>query len=306
MQRTILSMAVWTMAISGFPAEAVAWQGAADGGLKVYISVDMEGIAGAVTASQLGPSGFEYNKFRELTTAEVLAAIEGARAAGATEFVISDSHGNGENLLIDQLPPDVTLVRAWPRPLSMMAGIDSTFDAVMFIGYHASATSMGGVRAHTLSSARLTAVRLNGMDASETMLNAAIAGHFGVPVVLVTGDDYAIAEARQTLGDVEGAVVKKALGFHSAATMMPAAAQALIRERARIALERRADFRPYVLPPPIQLDVSFKNYRPAEVLAYLPIVSRPAARTIRFVGRDMPEVSRFLTVVTSYAPDIDP
>jgi D-amino peptidase len=120
--------------------------------LKVYISVDMEGIAGVVTGDQLGPSGFEYGRAREFMTAEALAAIAGAREAGATEIVVSDSHGNGESLLIDQFPDDVRIVRSWPRPLMMMEGIDSTFSAAIFIGYHASTTSPAGVRAHTISS----------------------------------------------------------------------------------------------------------------------------------------------------------
>jgi hypothetical protein len=102
--------------------------------LKVYISADMEGVAGAVTGEQLGPAGFEYARFREFMTAEVLAAIEGARAAGATEFVVSDSHGNGQNLLIERFPADVTIIRSWPRPLGMMEGIDGSFDAAIFIG----------------------------------------------------------------------------------------------------------------------------------------------------------------------------
>src|ERR1700722_20958725 len=113
--------------------------------LKIYISADMEGVAGVVTADQLGPTGFEYERFRGFMTAEVLAAIQGARDAGATTIVVSDSHGNGENLLIDQFPTDVTIVRSWPRPLQMMEGIDSTFAAVVFIGYHASTTNPSGV-----------------------------------------------------------------------------------------------------------------------------------------------------------------
>src|ERR1043166_2298369 len=116
--------------------------------VKVYISADMEGVTGTVTADQLTPAGFEYGHFREIMTAEVLAAIQGARAAGATEFVVSDSHGNGENLLIDRFPPDVTIIRSFPRPLMMMQGIDSSFAAVIFIGYHASTSSSVGVRAH--------------------------------------------------------------------------------------------------------------------------------------------------------------
>ena len=127
--------------------------------LKVYISVDMEGIAGVVTADQLGPAGFEYGRAREFMTGEALAAIAGARDAGATQIVVSDSHGNGESLLIEKFPPDVTIIRSWPRPLMMMQGIDSTFDAAVFIGYHASTTNPEGVRAHTMSSANLADVR---------------------------------------------------------------------------------------------------------------------------------------------------
>ena len=104
--------------------------------LKVYISADMEGIAGVVTGEQLGPPGFEYERFRGFMTNEVLAAIEGARAAGATEILVSDSHGNGQNLLIERFPKDVQIVRAWPRPLAMMQGIDASFDAVLFVGFH--------------------------------------------------------------------------------------------------------------------------------------------------------------------------
>jgi len=127
--------------------------------IKVYISVDMEGIAGVVSPDQLMPSGFEYERFRGFMTAEALAAIQGARDAGATQFVVSDSHGNQENLLIEQFAPDVTIIRSSPRPLSMMEGIDSSFAAAVFIGYHASTTSPEGVRAHTFSSANLAAVQ---------------------------------------------------------------------------------------------------------------------------------------------------
>ena len=110
-------------------------------------------------------------------TNEVLAAIEGARAAGATEILVSDSHGNGQNLLIERFPKDVQIVRSCPRPLAMMEGIDASFDAVLFVGYHASTLNPQGVRAHTMSSANLADVRLNGVSVPEAGLNAAIAGH---------------------------------------------------------------------------------------------------------------------------------
>lgn len=274
--------------------------------LKVYISADMEGIAGAVTADQLRPDGFEYGRFREFMTSEVLAAITAAREAGATEILVSDSHGNGENLLIDRFPADVTIIRSRPRPLMMMEGIDNSFNAAIFIGYHAATTNPAGVRAHTISSANFAAIALNGMPMSEAGINAAIAGHFGVPVVMVSGDDVVVKETQDLLGSIEGAVVKRAIGFHSAATMTPEAAQALIRQKVKAALGRLADFKPYVMKTPVKLEVTFKNYRPAEVLAYLPIVKRTTAHGIQFNGENMIVISKFLEFIGSYEPDLAP
>jgi D-amino peptidase len=274
--------------------------------LKIYISADMEGVVGVVTSDQLGPSGFEYAKAREFMTGEVNAAIEGAIEAGATEIVISDSHGNGQNLLLERLPKDVILVRSWPRPLIMMEGIDETFDAAILIGYHSSTTNPNGVRAHTMSSARLADIRLNGISMPEAGISAAIAGHFGVPVIMISGDDAIVEEARALLGDIEGAEVKEAISFHAAKTLMPEAAYDLIREKAKTAIERLGDFQPYELETPVTLDVRFKNYRPSQVLAYLPIVERTDSHSIRFVGKDMVEVSMFLEFMLSYDGSLAP
>ena len=274
--------------------------------LKVYISVDMEGIAGIVTADQLTPTGFEYAKAREFMTGEALAAVQGARDAGATQIVVSDSHGNGENLLIDRFPPDVTIIRSWPRPLMMMEGIDSTFDAAVFIGYHASTTNPAGVRAHTISSAHLAAVQLNGVSLPESGINAAIAGYFGVPIVAISGNNVAVAEAQGLIGNMEGAVVKQAISFHAAATMTPEAAQALVRQRVKAGVQKRASLRPHVVRSPVQLDVTFKNYTPAEMLTFLPNVERTTSLGIRFQGRDILQVSKFLEFINTYNPDMTP
>lgn len=276
--------------------------------LKVYISADMEGITGVASADQLSPGSFEYERAREWMTGEVLAAIQGARDAGATEFVVSDSHGNGESLLIDRFPADipVTIVRSFPRPLGMMEGIDSSFAAVIFIGYHASTSSTTGVRAHTISSALLTRISLNGISMSEAGINAAIAAQYGVPVVMLTGDDAIVSETKSRLGPIEGVVVKRAIGFHSTATLTPEAARKLIREHAAMAVRRRGEMRPYPMTRPVTLDISFKNYRPVELLGYLPNVQRIDSHTIRFVGHDMVDVSKFIEFVTSYDPTLAP
>ena len=274
--------------------------------LKIYISADMEGVVGVVTGDQLGPQGFEYNRFREFMTEEVRAAVGAAFDAGATEIVVSDSHGNGENLLIEKLPKNVTIVRSWPRPLMMMQGIDETFDGAIFIGYHTSTTNMAGVRAHTISSARLADVRLNGVSMPEAGINAAIAGSFNVPVIMISGDDAIVKEATDLLGNIEGAVVKWAVSFHAAKTLTPEMAYELIREKTRKAIQRIKEFKPYKVKQPVQLDVRFKAYRPSELLAYLPIVQRTDSHSIRFVGKDIVEVSKFLEFITNYEPSLEP
>lgn len=274
--------------------------------LKVHISVDMEGVAGTVTADQLGPAGFEYGRFREFMTREALAAIEAAKAGGATEIVVADAHGNGENLLIEQFPADVRIIRSWPRKLGMVAGIDQAIDAAIFIGYHAGTNNPTGVRAHTFSSGNLARVAINGTNVTEGSWNAAIAGQFNVPVVMMSGDDAAIAEVRKAIGNVEAAETKRTLGFHSANTLTPQASYDLIRERVTAAFRRIGDFKPYRVPGPVTIDVTFKNYLPAEVLAYLPIFERTDSHSIRFRAKDMAEASQIMNFIGEYRPDLTP
>ncbi|GJQ19785.1 MAG: D-aminopeptidase DppA [Bacteroidia bacterium] len=274
--------------------------------LKVLISVDMEGVSGVVSGDQLSPEGFEYQRFREFMTAEALAAVRAAKEAGATEILVVDAHGNGQNLLIDRFPNDVRIIRSWPRRFGMMAGIDETFDAVLFIGYHSSTNNSRGVRAHTFSSARLTGVRLNGKIMTEGSWNAAIAGHFGVPVVMISGDDAVLKEVRDEIGPIEGAEVKRSLGFHSANTMTPEAAGALIATAVKKGLARRGDLKPYVVKTPVTLEVTFKNYLVSEVLAYLRGVERVDPHTIRYIGKDMTEVADFMVFLTNYSLSLEP
>ena len=293
-----------TLSLIALALSANAW--AQDDGLKIFISADMEGVVGAVTAEQLRPGGFEYERFRGFMTAEVNAAIEAARGAGATEIVVADSHGNGQNLLIERLPDDVTLVRSWPREFRMMGGIDDSFDGVIFLGYHAGTSNMDGVRAHTFSSANITGLKLNGIEMSEGSMNAAIAGHLGVPVIMVSGDDVAVAEVQAVIGDVEGAVVKRAMGFHSAESLTPEAAYEVIRTSTAAAISRIEDFEPYVLDTPIVMELSLKHYQPVELLGYLSNVERIDSHTIRYTGEDIREVSDFLLFVTRYRIDLQP
>jgi D-amino peptidase len=274
--------------------------------LKIYISVDMEGVAGVVTGDQLIPPGFEYERFRHFMTDEALAAVRAAKQAGATEVVVSDSHGNGESLLIELFPKDVKLVRSFPRHGAMMAGLDASFAAAVFIGYHASTTNPQGVRAHTVSSAHFTRLALNGTPVTEAEFNAAYAGDLNVPIVFASGDDVAIKEIVGRLGALDTVVTKRALGFHAAESLTPAASCDLIYQGVLAAINHRQARPPYKIAHPVTLDLSMKNYLPIEVLSYLRAVKRLDSHSIEFVGADMSEVSDFVDFVDFYNPDATP
>ena len=273
--------------------------------MKLYISADIEGIAGVVSRDQGGPENFEYDKGREWMTGEVRAACEGAREAGVSDIVISDSHGNGQNLLLDDLPDDVRVIRSWPRPLGMMEGIqEGGFDAAMFIGYHAGATNSGGNLAHTIYGLAIRSVRINGEIAAEGYISAATAGDFDVPIALITGDDAFVEETRGYLGEVEAVTTKQSLGTLSANTISPARSCELIRAAATASLRRLTDFRPLKVSAPITFEVCFKHRLPAELLDYLPIVKRTDAFTVEYTAEDMSDANRFLSFITSYEPTL--
>ncbi len=269
---------------------------------RVFISVDMEGITGVLQPAQLGPQGFEYARAREWMTGEVKAAIDGARAAGATDFIVCDSHGNAQNLLIDQLPDDVRVVRGFPRPLDMMQGVEQGADAALFIGYHASEWTAGAVRSHTMSSARLLGIRVNGTEVMEAVINAAIAGHFGVPVVFISGDRAAVTQFQKTLPTVEGAIVKEAFGYHSVMTATPARGQQLIRDGVTRAIRNAGRAQPYTFKTPIEFEVGFKATIDAERAAYVPGISRTDAHFVRGSVPDILQFSKLLQILTGLEP----
>jgi D-amino peptidase len=279
-------------------ASGVLAQDAASGKLKVFISADMEGVGGVSTWSvQAGSKGREYEKFRQLMTREVNAAIEGAFQAGATEVLVGDSHGDAQNIDVELLDKRVRLIRAWPRPLGMMQGIDSTFGAVVFVGYHAAEGRENATLSHSFSGT--IEVALDGVTVPEAGFNAAIAGDFGVPVVFLSGDQTICADARKLFGHIETAAVKDATGFYSATMMHPEEAQRLIREGVRRGVERRREIKPYKIAHPVRLQVRFNEIVNAEVVAMLPGVERPSGNVIVFQGRDMVEVSKFFEAISN-------
>ena len=289
------------LAAAWMAAAVLRGQPAAAGKLKVFISADMEGVGGVSTWSvQASSKGREYEKFRQLMTKEVNAAIAGAYDAGATEVVVADSHGDAQNIDVEALDRRVRLIRAWPRPLGMMQGIDASFGAVVFVGYHAAEGREAAVLSHTFSGT--IALELDGVAEPEAGFNAAIAGDFGVPVVFLSGDQTICEDARKLLGPIETAAVKEATGFYSASMMHPEEAQKLIREGVKRGVERRAELKPYRVARPVKLKIRFNDAVNAEVVSYLPGVERPAGNVIVFTGRDMIEVSRFFQAVETIKP----
>ncbi len=262
--------------------------------MRVYISVDMEGVAGVVHESQTDPTNpacaAEYARFRRLMTAEANAAIEGALAAGATKLVVNDSHWFMRNLLAEELHQAAELLSGDPKPQSMVEGIDGGFDAALFIGYHARAGTRHAILDHTYAD-RIHDVRLNGRPVGELGINAAFAGVAGVPVALVSGDSALVAEARELLGDhVAAVVVKEAVSRHAAQSVAPAVACRMIRDGVTGALRR--SHTPFVLTPPISVEVDFALTIHADMAELCPGATRTGGRTVAFTRQDYREVFR--------------
>ncbi len=258
--------------------------------MKILIAADMEGVSGVVNWEQVTPGQTEYERFRRLMTGDVNAAIRGAAAAGAVEFIVSDGHAANRNLLIEQLDPRARLNCGSPAPLSMVQGVDEPrVAAVLFIGYHARAGAQPAVLDHTWSLSVLN-LWLNGQRVGEIGLNAAVCGRFGVPVALISGDQTAAAEAVELLGLVETAVVKQARGQQAADCLPPEVAQARIFEAAQQAIERVQAGQsppPFQLEPPIAVTVEFTESVLADRAALLPGSRRLQERRVEFVAADM-------------------
>ncbi len=271
--------------------------------MKIYISADIEGIAGVVSRDQLMPESFEYERARQWMTAEVNAAIEAAFVAGVSKVVVSDSHGNGQNLLIEKLPENVLLVRSWPRPLEMMQGIEEgVFVGAILLGYHASASYKTGGLAHTIHGGAFSEIRINDQVVGEAAISAATAGHFGVPIIMISGDDAFVKETTGFLPDVETSICKSSYSLSSAKTITPAQSCTQISERVTASLARLNDFSPFTFKGPLSLEIDFRHRAPAEVLDYLSVFERTSTYSVKYSAENMIDVSRTLAFLTGYKP----
>lgn len=265
--------------------------------MKVYISADMEGVAGITAVEQTDPVGQpEYAYSCRLMTAEVRAACEGAFAGGATEIVVNDSHWNMRNLIHEELPPQVRLIRGSLKPLSMNQGLDPSFAGAAFVGYHAPAGTADAILDHTYSGSTAYDVRINGEHCSEARVNAAVAGCFGVPVIFLSGDQNACADARSFLPGIESVEVKRAIGRYAASSLSPEEARKVIAVGMQRAVAKCKDSQPksYAFAKPVALELVLTSTAKADVASLLPGSERIDGRTVRYCHDD------FLTVFQGF------
>ena len=269
--------------------------------MKILIAADMEGITGVTTWDQVTPGHSEYDRFRKLMTQDVNAAIRGACDAGADEVIVADGHWNASNILIEELDPRACLNSGSPSPFSMMQGIDDSVDGVMFIGYHARNGSPNAILDHTWSSNTVANVWLNDILTGEYGLNGAVAGHFGVPVIMVSGDQTACAQVVEILGDMETAVVKQATGRYAAECLPPQVTQDMIFMSSARAVTRLQDGDvpdPFVLETPVRVTVEFFTSDMADRASKIPFTQRDGTRVSLTTQEMASAYSGFRSMVT--------
>ena len=261
--------------------------------LKLFISVDMEGITGIIDWAEVESNNPDYQYFRKIMTDEVNAAIEGALEKGAGEIVVRDAHGSARNIIPDKLNENAKLLRAWASgPYSMMEGIDSSFDAAIFIGYHAKSMTAGATLSHTMRGDILD-LRVNGISLPEFGWNALIAGYVDVPVIFVSGDHLICEQAKQLIPEIETVAVKQGMG-EANLNLHPRKSQQLIRDGVARALDRLKNFNPLKWQPPYEMELAFKKTRLANRAVWYPGAVRTNDFTVSISCSDFLDCMRFL------------
>jgi len=262
--------------------------------VKVYMSVDMEGATGITNSKMCSPKEKEYKRGRELLTKDVNAAVKGAVDAGAEEVLINDSHGPMTNILIEDLADKARLISGSNKQLLQMAGIDESFDAAFFIAYHAREGTHSGMLNHTIMGSVVTEIKCNGHPVGETGINAKMAGYYGVPVVMVTGDDKLSDEASELIPGIETVVVKEAMDRHTADCLPPGRTEKMIRKAAKEALDSRDDIKPHKADSPVVFDLTYKTTPSTTMAGLFPSVEQIGPKQIRVQAENYPDAYKKL------------
>ncbi|MBC9176090.1 M55 family metallopeptidase [Pseudoroseomonas ludipueritiae] len=268
--------------------------------MKIYISADIEGVAGVVSPQQGQPGNPEYERARRLMTEEVSAAIDGAFAGGATEVLVNDSHGPMTNIIPELLDPRAELILGKPKAANMCAGLDASFGGAFFLGYHTGARRQG-VLAHTVNGFAFGAIRVNGQLCSEATLNGAYAGSMGVPVLLLSGDDRTAEECGEHFPQAHRVITKQALGARAARAIAPSLARERLRAAAEAAVREAgtASLQPFVMPGPFRLEITLTSPALADLAAIIPVAQRLDAVSVAFDAPDMAGVLGWVNTVSA-------
>ncbi len=267
--------------------------------MKLYISSDMEGVAGVTSWQQVDARTPhpEYQLYRRYYTQEVAAAVRGAQQRGASDVTINDSHGPMRNFIFEELPRDVRVIFGNRKPYSMVQDCDSSYAGAFFIGYHGGVGDADAVLCHTYTPSVIYEARLNGIVCSEATLNAAVLGYYGVPLLYVTGDRTTVEGVQRQMPWVHGTIVKESIGNFGANSISPAAAQRAIEEGAQEAFGARANAKPFRIEPPIALDVTLSKVEQADWVSQIPGFERTGTRSVRFIDDDMLTVFKAFVAV---------
>ncbi|MGE5576246.1 MAG: M55 family metallopeptidase [Syntrophothermus sp.] len=269
--------------------------------MKVFISVDLEGIGGVVNRRHQAEEGREYEYARRLMIEEANAAVQGALEGGATEVVVNDSHGDMANLLPEMLHREAMLISGSPKPLSMVEGVQTGCQAAIFIGYHAGSGTAEAVLDHTYVGRVVHQIRINGRTAGEPAINAGVCGAFGVPVVMVAGDKAVTEEARALIPGVVTVAVKEGLGRLAAISMHPEKARAAIRKGAAEAVRNLNRVTPFKFSSPVELEVDLLYTTMADVAELVPGVRRTGPRTVAFSHEEYITVFKAMRAILTLA-----
>jgi len=268
--------------------------------MKLFISVDMEGITGLVDYTQVDSRKHNYERSRIIMTDEANAVVESAFQSGCKEVFVNDSHSKMNNLLIERFHPETQVITGDVKPYSMVQGLDSSFTGAIFTGYHARA-SVPGVMSHSM----IFGVRnmyINDVTIGELGFNAYVAGHYGVPILMVAGDDRAALEAEQLIPNITTAIVKKTISRSAVMTLTPAKAQDLLKEKTALALKNKDKVKPLIPPNNPLLTIEFANYGQAEWANLMPGTELvPGTTTVRFQAKDILEAYQAMLVMTELA-----
>lgn len=262
--------------------------------MKIFLSADIEGTAGIARWDETRQGNPAYSYFQEQMSQEVAAACRGALAGGAKEVVVKDAHGSACNIIPNLLPEKTRLTRGWQlSPMLMMETLDSSFAGVVFTGYHSASNRDGNPLAHTISSSKVGCLRINGVKASEFLINAYTAAYFGVPVCFLSGDAQLCEEAQAQVPGITTVSTMVGTGG-SSCSIHPAEATRLIEKQVQLAVEQCHNLTPILLPENFTVNIRFKDFSLGYKAGFYPGASRADEKSIRFETDDYMEVLRLL------------